>query len=149
MMYINKGGIVMHKFDGTVISREELVPLVNKMLEEKRRLVIMNGYVDKEGKNVVAYNFDFEGDIKTYLCKGYESLPSITPIYGASAQWCEEEICEMMPIDFEGLEKSGRLFLPEDFDGSGQILVLPISELKKSKEEREGGLKVKNSVDKQ
>jgi hypothetical protein len=37
----------------------------------------------------------------------------------------------------EGLKKLGRLFLPDDFDGSGQILVLPISELKKSREERE------------
>jgi Ni,Fe-hydrogenase III component G len=127
----------MHKFDSTVITKEELIPTVKKMLVEKRRLVIINGYIDKGGKNVVAYNFDIDGNVKTYLCKGYSVLPSITPIYGGSAQWCEEEICEMMPIDFEGLKKSGRLFLPDDFDGSGQILVLPISELKKSREERE------------
>lgn len=135
----------MHKFDGVNILKEELIPLVKKMLEEKRRLVIMNGYVDKEGDNVVAYNFDIDGDIKTYLCKGYKVLPSITSIYGGSAQWCEEEICEMMPIDFEGLDKTGRLFLPDDFDGSGQILVMPLSELKKSKEEKEDELKNKNS----
>lgn len=127
----------MHKFDSTYITKEELIPIAEKMLSEKRRLVIMNGYVDKEGNNVVAYNFDIDGDIKTYLCKGYSLLPSLTPIYKGSAQWCEEEICEMMPIDFEGLEKSGRLFLPEEFDGSGQILVMPLSELKKSREERE------------
>lgn len=127
----------MHKFDSTDITKEELIPIAEKMLKEKRRLVIMNGYVDKEGKNVVAYNFDIDGDIKTYLCKGYSMLPSLTPIYGGSAQWCEEEICEMMPIDFEGLNKSGRLFLPEEFDGSGQILVMPLSELKKSREDRE------------
>lgn len=127
----------MHKFDSTYITNEELLPIAKKMLEEKRRLVIMNGYVDKEGNNVVAYNFDIDGDIKTYLCKGYSVLPSLTHIYKGSAQWCEEEICEMMPIDFEGLNKSGRLFLPEEFDGSGQILVMPLAELKKSKEERE------------
>lgn len=130
----------MHKFDSTYITKEELIPIAEKMLSEKRRLVIMNGYVDKEGNNVVAYNFDIDGDIKTYLCKGYSLLPSLTPIYKGSAQWCEEEICEMMPIDFEGLEKSGRLFLPEEFDGSGQILVMPLSELKKSREEREKGV---------
>jgi Ni,Fe-hydrogenase III component G len=127
----------MHKFDCTVITKEEVVTTAKKMLEEKRRLVIMNGYIDKEDNNVVAYNFDIDGNIKTYLCKGYRVLPSLTPIYGGSAQWCEEEICEMMPMEFEGLNKSGRLFLPDDFDGSGQILVLPISELKKSREERE------------
>lgn len=122
----------MHKFDSEFVTKEELLSVVQKMLEEKRRLVIMNGYVDKEGNNVVAYNFDIDGDIKTYLCKGYSSIPSITPIYGGSAQWCEEEITEMMPIEFEGLAKSGRLFLPEEFDGSGQILVMPLSELKKA-----------------
>lgn len=122
----------MHKFDAEYVTKEELLPLVQRMLEEKRRLVIMNGYVDKEGNNVIAYNFDFDGDIKTYLCKGYRSIPSITPIYSASAQWCEEEIAEMMPIEFEGLTKSGRLFLPEEFDGTGQILVMPLSELKKA-----------------
>lgn len=121
----------MHKFEGINLTKEELIPLCKKMLEEKRRLVIMNGYIDKEGNKVVAYNFDIEGDIKTYLCKGYDSLPSITHIYQASAQWCEEEIQEMMPIKFEGLNKSNRLFLPEEFDGSGQILVMPLSELKK------------------
>jgi Ni,Fe-hydrogenase III component G len=122
----------MHKFDAEYVTKEQLLPLVQRMLEEKRRLVIMNGYVDKEGNNVIAYNFDFDGDIKTYLCKGYSSIPSITPIYSASAQWCEEEITEMMPIEFEGLTKSGRLFLPEEFDGTGQILVMPLSELKKA-----------------
>jgi hypothetical protein len=130
----------MHKFDSISITKEELIPISEKMLSEKRRLVIMNGYIDKEGNNVVAYNFDIDGDIKTYLCKGYTVLPSLTRIYGGSAQWCEEEICEMMPIDFEGLNKSGRLFLPEEFDGSGQILVMPLAELKKSKEEREKGV---------
>jgi NADH:ubiquinone oxidoreductase 27 kD subunit len=122
----------MHKFDSEIVKKDQLVPTVKKMLEEKRRLVIMNGYIDKEGNNVIAYNFDIDGDVKTYLCRGYDVLPSITPMYGGSAQWCEEEICEMMPIQFEGLEKSGRLFLPEEFDGSGQILVMPLSELKKS-----------------
>ena len=34
-----------------------------------------------------------------------------------------------------GLNRSGRLFLPEEFkDGEGQILVMPLKELKKLKE---------------
>jgi hypothetical protein len=136
----------MHKFDGSYISREELIPTAQKMLEEKRRLVIMNGYVDKEGNNVVAYNFDVDGDIRTYLCKGYSELPTLTTVYGGSAQWCEEEICEMMPIQFDGLEKSGRLFLPDDFDGSGQILVLPLAELKKAKDAKEAEALLKKEI---
>ncbi|WP_139904215.1 NADH-quinone oxidoreductase subunit C [Clostridium thermarum] len=124
----------MGKFDGEYVTKEQLFSIAQKFREEKRRLVIINGYIDKEGNNVVAYNFEIDGHIKTYLCKGYSTLPSLTGIYGGSAQWCEEEICEFMPIDFESLEKSGRLFLPEEFDGSGQILVMPLSELKKAAE---------------
>jgi hypothetical protein len=124
----------MGKFDGEYLTKEQLFSKAEKLRRENRRLVIINGYIDKEGNNVVAYNFDIDGHIKTYLCKGYSTLPSITPIYGGSAQWCEEEICEFMTINFEGLVKSGRLFLPEEFDGTGQILVMPLSELKKAVE---------------
>ena len=112
------------------IKIEELIPLAEKFLKEERRLVIMNGYVDVNGENVIAYNFDIDGHIRTYLLKGEKVVPSLTPLFAGSAQWCEEEICEMMEMKFEGLEKSGRLFLPEDFDGTGQILVIPLNELR-------------------
>lgn len=36
-----------------------------------------------------------------------------------------------MDIEFDGLNKGDRLFLPDDFDGSGQILVTPMEELRK------------------
>lgn len=129
----------MHNYECIEITKDELLPLAKDMHHEKRRLVIMNGYIDKEGKNVVLYHFDVEGDIKSFSVRGSDSIPSITSIYKGSAQWCEEEICEFMPIEFQGLNKSGRLFLPEEFDGSGQILVLPLSELKKYKEPEEMG----------
>lgn len=140
----------MHKGCIKEIKKEDLMPLAEKFFKEKRRLVIMNGYVDKDKCNVIAYNFDIDGNIVTYLCKGYDSLPSLTPIYKGSAQWCEEEICEMMSIEFTGLDKSGRLFLPDDFDGSGQILVTPLSELKKENifENNEGGINIKDKGEK-
>ncbi|KYH35630.1 respiratory-chain NADH dehydrogenase, 30 Kd subunit [Clostridium tepidiprofundi DSM 19306] len=118
------------------ISREELLPLAEKMSNEKRRLIIMNGYIDKDGNNVVVYNFDVDGQIITYECRGCSTLPTVTHIFKGAAQWCEEEISEMMPIEFEGLDKSGRLFLPEEFDGTGQILVMPIDDLKKINENK-------------
>lgn len=122
----------MHKSNIINITLEEVIPTSQKLFTEKRRLVIMNGYIDEQGEYCIAYNYDVDGDLVTYLCKSDKpNFKSITSIYGGSAQWCEEEICEMMPVSFDGLEKSGRLFLPDDFDGSGQILVLPLSELKK------------------
>lgn len=120
----------MHKTDITYINKDEIVKTAEEMLKEKRRLVIMNGYVDKEGNNVVAYNFDIDGNIKTFICKGEKVFPTITHIYKGSAQWCEEDICEVMDVEFQGLDKGDRLFLPDDFDGSGQILVTPIEELR-------------------
>ena len=41
----------------------------------------------------------------------------------------------MMPLKFEGLIFTGRLFLPEEFkEGEGQILIMPLNELKKLKD---------------
>ena len=120
----------MYPTEIIVISKDELVDIAKKFHSERRRLVMMNGYVDAEGQNVVAYNFDFDGHLKTYQVKGEKVVPSLVPVYKGTVQWCEEEICELMDIEFEGLEKSNRLFLPEEFDGSGHILVMPLDELK-------------------
>lgn len=39
-----------------------------------------------------------------------------------------------MPVKFEGLVFSGRLFLPDEFkEGQGQILIMPLNKLKKLK----------------
>lgn len=125
----------MHDFCGIEITKDEVIKVAKSRLKEKRRLLMINGYINEEKENVVAYNYDIDGGVTTYLVKGENELPSITSIYGESARWPEEEIEEMMPITFSGLNRSGRLFLPEEFnEGEGQILVMPLSELKKYKE---------------
>ena len=125
----------MHDFNGLKLKRRP-TSVLKLMYKEKRRLVMINGYINENKENVIAYNFDVNGDITTYLVKGEEVLPSITPIYSASARWAEEEIEEMMNMKFEGLDRSGRLFLPEEFKDGWQdkILVMPLSELKKYKD---------------
>lgn len=120
----------MIKNEINLITCEELLPLAEKMFNEKRKLVIINGYIDKTGKKSIVYNFDIDGIVETYIVRGENKVPSLTTIYKGSAQWCEEEICEMMGVEFDGLVKSDRLFLPDDFDGSGQILVMPLNELR-------------------
>ena len=45
----------------------------------------------------------------------------------------ERELNELLGIEFEGLDMSKRLFLPEDMletEGKGQIFVMPLSELR-------------------
>lgn len=125
----------MHDFDGVEVKKENLINVAKEMFKDKRRLLIINGYINEEGQNVIAYNFDLGGPVRTYLLKDESEVPSITSVYGGSARWCEEEIEEMMMVKFQGLDRSGRLFLPEEFkDGEGQILVMPLEELKKYKE---------------
>lgn len=125
----------MHDFKKIEITSKDITRIAKEMLCKKRRLVIMNGYINENKENVICYNFDIDGTIDTYTIVGEKEIPSITEIYEASARWCEEEIEEMMEVRFIGLNRSGRLFLPEEFkEGEGQILIMPLEELKKLKE---------------
>ena len=49
-----------------------------------------------------------------------------------AATWPERELNELFGLQFEGLDTSQRLFLPEEMldpQGKGQIMVMPMSEL--------------------
>jgi Ni,Fe-hydrogenase III component G len=50
----------------------------------------------------------------------------------AAAAWAEREINELIGVDFDGLDTSSRLFLPENMlDGKGQITVTSIEQLRR------------------
>lgn len=116
------------------IQKKDITSKVQEVRDKGGRLVAINGYVDKDKKNVVVYTLEYDDIRRHYHVKGEETLPTVTNIY-KGAQWFEEEIQEMMPLKFEGLIFSGRLFLPEEFkDGEGQILIMPLNELKKLKD---------------
>ena len=116
------------------IQKEDIILKVQNVRNKGGRLVAINGYVDENKKNVVVYTLEYDEIRKHYHVRGEEVLPTVTNIY-MGAQWFEEEIQEMMPLKFEGLIFSGRLFLPEEFgEGTGQILIMPLNELKKLKE---------------
>ena len=71
--------------------------------------------------------------IESYHVVGEKVLPSIGEIYDEAARWPERELNEIFGIEFEGLDVSKRLFLPEDMletQGKGQIMVMPLSELR-------------------
>lgn len=116
------------------INVKRLKDVIKESKESGGRLVALNGYVDEEKNNVLVYTLEFEASRKSYFLRGEKEVPTITTIY-RGAEWFEEEIEEMMPIKFEGLERKGRLFLPEEFSvGEGQILIMPLDELKKYKD---------------
>ncbi len=124
----------MGKITVEEIQKKDIILKVQEVRDKGGRLVAINAYVDKEKNNVVVYTLEYDDVRKHYHVKGEKSLPTVTNIY-KGAQWFEEEIQEVMPLKFEGLVFSERLFLPEEFkEGEGQILIMPLNELKKLKD---------------
>ncbi|CDF58155.1 NADH-quinone oxidoreductase subunit C [Thermobrachium celere] len=122
----------MQEFKSIEIKKEEIVPLAQRMREKGHRLVMIHGYVDKEGKHVVNYQYEVGNCIESYKVVGEDTLPSISEIYDVAAAWPEEELYELMGVKFEGLKMRGRLFLPDTMlEGQGHIIVTPLEELRK------------------
>ena len=132
----------MQEYKITAITRDEIVPLAERMHKAGVFLVMIHGYRDKEGQLVVSYDYAVDPAIEAYQITGEENLPSIGEIYDTSATWAERELNELYGVQFEGLDLSARLFLPEDMletEGKGQIMVTPLSELVKNMEAKEVG----------
>ena len=113
------------------ISKDQVVPTAQKMWDEGRLLVMIHGYLTKEGEPVVTYDYSMGPCVDSYEVRGEQALPTISHIYSQAAAWPEREINELLGFTFEGLDCSDRLFLPDSMlDGKGQIIVTPIDELK-------------------
>ena len=122
----------MQNYTRISITAEEIVPTAEKMREEKRLLVMIHAYLEKDGTPVITYDYDDGPNVLSYEVRGEKTVPTISHIYDAAAEWPEREINELMDITFEGLDVSKRLFLPDNLlEGKGQILVTPIDELRK------------------
>ena len=129
----------MQKYTKTVITADELPIIAQRMRDEQRPLAMIHGHVDKEGKNVLHYDFDMGETIESYVLEDVSSVPSLSSIYDAMAAWPETELTELMGIEFTGLDISHRLFMPDNLlSGEGHIIVTPLSELRaKNVDERE------------
>jgi NADH:ubiquinone oxidoreductase subunit C len=121
----------MQEFKSFEIKKDEIVPLAERMKKNGNRLLMIHGFVDKEGVNVINYQYEVGNCVESYTIKGESVLPTISHIYDLAAAWPEEELFELMGIKFEGLNMRGRLFLPDTMlEGQGQIIVTPLSELR-------------------
>ena len=129
----------MQKYTKTVITADELPIIAQRMRDEQRPLAMIHGHVDKDGKNVLHYDFDMGETIESYVLEDVTSVPSLVSIYDAMAAWPETELTELMGIEFTGLDISHRLFMPDNLlSGEGHIIVTPLSELRaKNVDERE------------
>ena len=117
----------------TQITKDQVVPLAERMKKAGRYLVMIHGWLDKDGQPVVSWDYSVPPAVEKYQVVGETKLPSISEIYDTAASWPERELNEIFGFEFEGLDMSKRLFLPEDMletQGKGHIMVTPLEELR-------------------
>ena len=127
----------------TMITKDQIVPVAEKMKADGVQLIMIHGYLDNDGTPVISYEYSMGPLVDSYEVRGENVLPSIEPVYDLAAQWAEREITELIGVTFEGLDTSKRLFMPDNLlEGNGQILVMPLAELRRANvEERADGKK--------
>lgn len=123
----------MQEYKRTDIGKDQIVPVAERMRKAGNYLVMIHAFLDKNGQIDISYDYAVDPAIESYHVVGEMKVPSIGDIYDTAATWPEREINEIFGVEFEGLDVSKRLFLPEDMletQGKGQIMVMPLSELR-------------------
>ena len=122
----------MQEYKRIDIGKDQIVPVAERMRKAGVYLVMIHAFIDKEGRMDISWDYAVDPAIESYHVVGETVLPSIGAIYDTAATWPERELNELFAVEFEGLDTSKRLFLPEDMletQGKGQIMVMPLSEL--------------------
>ncbi|MBQ9249553.1 MAG: NADH-quinone oxidoreductase subunit C [Oscillospiraceae bacterium] len=131
----------MQEYKRIDISKDQIVPIAERMRKENRYLVMIHAFINTEGQMDISWDYAVDPAVESYHVVGETTVPSIGEIYDVAATWPERELNELFNIQFEGLDTSKRLFLPEDMletQGRGQIMVTPLSELvEKNRKEAE------------
>ncbi len=123
----------MQEYKRTEITKDQVIPIAEKMRKAGVGLTMIHGFLNEEGKMDVSWDYAVEPVIESYHVVGEMQLPSIGEIYDVAAEWPERELNELFGVEFEGLDTSKRLFLPEEMletQGKGQIMVMPLEELR-------------------
>ena len=122
----------MQEYKSIDISKDQIVPVAERMRKAGVYLVMIHAFIDKEGRMDISWDYAVDPAIESYHVVGEMKVPSVGEIYDTAATWPERELNELFGIEFEGLDVSQRLFLPEDMletQGKGQIMVTPLKEL--------------------
>ena len=122
----------MQEYKRIDIGKDQVLPVAERMRREGRYLVMIHGFINNDGLMDVSYDYAVDPAIESYHVVGEMKVPSVGEIYDTAATWPERELNELFGIEFEGLDVSKRLFLPEDMletQGKGQIMVTPLKEL--------------------
>lgn len=128
----------MQEYKQIQITKEEIVPTALRMRHDGRQLVMIHAFWQTDGQLRISWDYAVDPAVESYYVLGEQSVPSVAEVYDEAARWPELELYELMGIDFEGLDTSKRLFLPENLletQGKGQILVTPLAELVDKRDE--------------
>lgn len=128
----------MQEYKQIQITKEEIVPTALRMRHDGRQLVMIHAFWQTDGQLRISWDYAVDPAVESYYVLGEQSVPSVAEVYDEAARWPELELNELLDIDFEGLDTSKRLFLPENLletQGKGQILVTPMSELVAKRDE--------------
>ena len=122
----------MQEYRRIDIGKDQIVPVAERMRKAGNYLVMIHAFIDKEGRMDISWDYAVDPAVESYHIVGETKVPSIGEIYDTAATWPERKLNELFGIEFEGLDVSQRLFLPEDMletQGKGQIMVTPLKEL--------------------
>lgn len=122
----------MQEYKRIDIGKDQIVPVAERMRKAGVYLVMIHAFIGKEGRMDISWDYAVDPAIESYHVVGEMKVPSVGEIYDTAATWPERELNELFGIEFEGLDVSKRLFLPEDMletQGKGQIMVTPLKEL--------------------
>ena len=122
----------MQEYKRIDIGKDQIVPVAERMRKAGVYLVMIHAFIDKEGRMDISWDYAVDPAIESYHVVGEMKVPYVGEIYDTAATWPERELNELFGIEFEGLDVSKRLFLPEDMletQGKGQIMVTPLKEL--------------------
>ena len=132
----------MQEYKQIQITKEEIVPTALRMRHDGRQLVMIHAFWQTDGQLRISWDYAVDPAVESYYVLGEQSVPRVAEVYDEAARWPELELNELLGIDFEGLDTSKRLFLPENLletQGKGQILVTPMSELVAKRDENIAG----------
>ena len=102
--------------------------MASDMKQEGAKLLSINAYVDINGITKVVYNFEISKEnVKTYICRVDDEIISVKDYFGKFAVAYEQEIMEIIPLKFIGVEEKP-MFLSKDSNLRGQLFAVPVLE---------------------
>lgn len=85
----------MQKYKRIDISKDQIVPVAERMRKAGVYLVMIHAFIDKEGRIDISWDYAVDPAIESYHVVGEMKVPSVGEIYDTAATWPERELNEL------------------------------------------------------